>query len=1613
MQAFERGDWLAAQVRQQADSYSQTLACGLLAAGHKPPEWLIPSTTLPQELNGKPIVLTGRQITTPSIDRSVFLPLAGLSTLSTKSGVPNGYTWLDTNCTAVGTDQHEEQQQEQTSLGQELPDSCTADKIFSRIKRSRSRQRHIEDHLHGGGQAAKSGSSDDMPRSNVGIVGSNRSAAASLFIPCDDVENRAETTSRTSQRSIQGGSVDLLKCVNNVENQGAQSNKFPSLILENINICSDSNIGASNNYSVRDSPSLPLPVLSKTNIADSVCHQIPDTHLLVEPKKLQFDGIEPVCINPSSEQTSQQQETGLISGHLDLAGRNSSSEDPSSTSSHRPHSMGRLLLDHVGSGHLNPDSAPVEQHHTYALESGHSDYTGMHSSNKKPFLMCSAEVPNSMGEPLLHKDADHIPETNSLGTACIKVSQPLETYTSNSDKANCAVVKSYLENDALQAIEDTEKPQDSKSPASPPVSVLLQLPTQLPDATFGAHASGISSNCLLGEDGCDHLPNLQKNDSNSRCSQGRSSVSPELIPSQNIISTDFCQPSLLSYKTQGNGKHFDGCAAVDAFKSADKELSQEQHLLVRPPLELNGSIDVETPLGQPLLGMQNEMLQANPVSDSIDCTSGKLGDKSDSMVPKGMSISSSRRTREMRRTERNNVASSEKCNEKLQQGKEETSHAEDDTQINANSCTTENIEKRKFSCTAISDEKKNKDQEDREHAQKRSVADGVQINGGMSSKRKRTKCRDIVLPCSQGTSPFSPNQDSNGTHVVTVEKLSGKSQPSARYFLRSSGFSDFSSLKSATENDAMNRHMSVASDVQQNGKSFPKLRNRSNPSEIALCNSSSANALSPSGISNMNVVEGMENPNNEAQLQIISDVTITSPLPRSSNIAVTICNSSSANPLSPCGISSRNVTEEMDLQNYEAELQNIADVATTALRNSSNIAVDNMELCMQQENPYFQHEDPSFTNSRVEHQQITLQTDEILSQGVILNPENYCSTDSTNIFPSYALDQHDKHASAPIALFHDKLSYSSDIEVDRRFRSEDLTGRLLSDAAIPMQKDDESVDCNDKMPQFESFDFSVVPFDSPTTEERTFGTLHDSNQFATFSFEASKNYKMGTVSGMRQLLATMSGKAADCLFSDDETQRESIDGRITDIFGSSGLGHNGLLFTSDAVASCSSNASSKQENSEKQLTPVVDKYYLGKHSEKIGSFSDHMGSIPELSCFRIDEDSDIADENQYQDILPGSVGNQGQSGRTLQDITGLCQNTGNSASYLIGIMDTGETNLTTETCSSKLDRHPDIRNDGGNKKRKESCASLVKKGGKMSHSLHNRLSKTEARYVSEGNPGKRSKTSNIVTNVASFIPLVKPKVQSTEACVKKDVRVKALEAAEAAKRLEEKKRNEREMRKAAAKLEREKLKQERDLKQKQDDEEKKKRNADVATRKRQRDEEERREKERKRKCVEAARKQQKQPMERRHANNEKDAHPKASDTKELQKNAEMVKDQVHPDEMSGIGDKATIFNNEKAVIADESTANFRSQSQESVPNNIEESYIMTPYKDSDDEDDDFEHKEELRRRRKLIPSWVRGENLEKVLLYNYALDPRKIFAQKCFAELSEICPVHIPQRSFR
>ncbi|KAL6656198.1 hypothetical protein ACP70R_007024 [Stipagrostis hirtigluma subsp. patula] len=1306
MQLFERGDWLAAQVEQQADSYRQTLACSILAAGHRPPDWLLPPCAgkLP-ELNGKSIVpdlvFPGSRITTPAANRTVFLPQAAPSTSFRTSEVPNEYTLPDTNYATMDTVQHEEPQQEQTSLSQELAKTCAEASMFSRIQRSKSRQRYIEDRQNVRDQAA-SGSCDDMQdgmhMSKLVAVGSDR--ASSPSIPCGDVANNADTTSSCPDQengfyASQGRSTDFVKCQSDLGNQRVQLDASQSLDLESKLVCADGDAKVGNNCSVGDLPNVPLPDHSGLNIADSVPHIVPETHLLVEPKKLQFDGAESVCIDAANEQTWQQHGSALKSNHLDRDDKIPFSEEPYPTSSSQePHSVGSSMLD--------------------------------------------------------------------------------------------------------------------------------------------------------------------------------------------------------------------------------------------------GSIaGANTPLGHPSAGMQNEMLKGNPASGLVNCHSGKLGDdvqvhkaydgsvdnkKSESAAPEVISRISSGRTRDMSGTERNYVASSGKCNGSLllEGTEQENPSVEAAAPITADACNAENVERVKASWSSVQyllgssvSCEKNNDQlkEDIGNAQKRSIADGVQANESTSSKRRRIKCQDITLSSSSHTNLLSLNQqDGIGSNVVTAENFSGRSQPSGRYLLRSSGFCETMSLKSETKNAATNNKMSGESDVQENGDSSPKLTNSASLSNVALCESSSGKASLP---------------------------TLN------------------------CYNSSKCSMEGTDFQNSEAHLQNNSDIVTTSALPSCSKNAPDSEECIQEENNCLEGQGLSLTISSVEKQKTALQMDEKSFQSVILNPEIFSSTGSLTMFPSYALDEQGKHASDPVASVHEKLSYGSSVELDTKYESEDPIGFLLSDATIPRQVGDEFVDCNDTMPEFECF------VDSPTTEKVTVEAL------------SAISNKANTVSGMKQRVATMSGKATNYSFHDDLRQYSaSDDDSIMDIFGSCGLGISGSFSSSDALASCSSNACNKEENGENPLTPAVQKYSLGKLSARAGSGTEHMGSIPELSCFRIDEDSGIGEENEYQDKLPESVGNQRQSGRkALNDITGLCQNAENSALCSLGILDTGNIDLTTETCSSEFNHHAELTDNCDNMKSKENCAPLVKREGKMSHSLHNRLSKTEVihnriqRNTSEANLRKRSKPSNIVANVASFIPLVKPKLQSTTACLKKDVRVKALEAAEAAKRLEEKKQNEREMRKAAAKLEREKLKQEKELKQKQEQEHKKKLDTDVAARKRQRDEDERREKERKRKCAEETRKQQKQPMDRRHANDEKDAHPKASNNKELRKNlSEVVKSQVKPYETTDLGNNAIKSNNEKVMLVDERPASSQFHVKENIPNNPEESYMMSPYKDSDEEDD--EHEEQSRRKRKLIPSWA-------------------------------------------
>ncbi|KAL6982824.1 hypothetical protein U1Q18_016217 [Sarracenia purpurea var. burkii] len=67
---------------------------------------------------------------------------------------------------------------------------------------------------------------------------------------------------------------------------------------------------------------------------------------------------------------------------------------------------------------------------------------------------------------------------------------------------------------------------------------------------------------------------------------------------------------------------------------------------------------------------------------------------------------------------------------------------------------------------------------------------------------------------------------------------------------------------------------------------------------------------------------------------------------------------------------------------------------------------------------------------------------------------------------------------------------------------------------------------------------------------------------------------------------------------------------------------------------------------------------------------------------------------------------------------------------------------------------------------------------------------------------EESKPNNIVSNISSFVPLIQQKQAAAVVTGKRNIKVRALEAAEAAKRVEEKRQNERKMKKEALKLER-------------------------------------------------------------------------------------------------------------------------------------------------------------------------------------------------------------------
>ncbi|KAJ9672415.1 hypothetical protein PVL29_025864 [Vitis rotundifolia] len=442
-------------------------------------------------------------------------------------------------------------------------------------------------------------------------------------------------------------------------------------------------------------------------------------------------------------------------------------------------------------------------------------------------------------------------------------------------------------------------------------------------------------------------------------------------------------------------------------------------------------------------------------------------------------------------------------------------------------------------------------------------------------------------------------------------------------------------------------------------------------------------------------------------------------------------------------------------------------------------------------------------------------------------------------------------------------------------------------------------------------------------------------------------------------------------------------------------------------------------NISKPCISPVGKLWRGSTSSS-GSSEKRLSLNPELTCFPIEEDPCISEETEQKDDVNDAF-HEGISSMTitgsarrelLGDITEEYLNPLASVSTAEKFSDRGSLDSvnidinvprTRNKGKEKLQNLYESKTRGTNETRENQSLSVAENGvRRVTESLHNRFSKPKLSgktSLRKGGPSiseRESKHKNIVSNITSFVPLVQRAQGAAVVTGKRDVKVKALEAAEAAKRLEEKRENERKMKKEALKLERARLEQENlrqlELKKKKKEEERKKKEAEMAARKRLREEEEK-EKEAKRKRTEEARRQQREHDQKLRAEKEKEKRHRATvekvhERKEARDELKIDK-KVGEDTLVQIPEtelrtsrvstsdisKASIVLKDSEALSDcgeiqKVTGNLdkASENDNLVANTTkEESYEMSPYQSSDDE----EEEEDDIPTKKFIPSWAR------------------------------------------
>ncbi|KAG7534379.1 Inner centromere protein ARK-binding domain [Arabidopsis thaliana x Arabidopsis arenosa] len=300
-------------------------------------------------------------------------------------------------------------------------------------------------------------------------------------------------------------------------------------------------------------------------------------------------------------------------------------------------------------------------------------------------------------------------------------------------------------------------------------------------------------------------------------------------------------------------------------------------------------------------------------------------------------------------------------------------------------------------------------------------------------------------------------------------------------------------------------------------------------------------------------------------------------------------------------------------------------------------------------------------------------------------------------------------------------------------------------------------------------------------------------------------------------------------------------------------------------------------------------------------------------------------------------------------------------------------------------------------------------------------------------PEKEPRHNNIVSNITSFVPLVQQQKPAPALITgKRDVKVKALEAAEASKRIAEQKENDRKMKKEAMKLERarqeqenlrkqeiEKKKKEEDRKKKEaemawkqemekkkKEEERKRKEFEMADRKRQREEEDKKLKEAKRQRIAEIQRQQREADEKLQAEKElkrqaMEARTKAQKVlKADQSNAEKIRGQARSKSNSSDDTNASRSSRDTDFKVISNPGNMSEEHNMGIEE-MEESYNISPYKCSDDEDEEEDNNDDMSNK-KFVPTWASKSNVRLAVISQQNLDPNIIFPAKSVCDVSKV-----------